>query len=60
MVGVEEAAMEAKMVDIARMPEVDVVVGEEVVALEVEGRVGLTEVVVEVPVVEEEWGKQAY
>lgn len=52
---VEEEAMAARMVDIARMAEVDVAVG-----LEVEGLVGSTEAVVEVLVAEEEWGKEAF
>lgn len=50
--------MAVRMVDIARMAEV--VVGEEEVTLEVEGRVGLTEAGTEVLVAEEEWGKEAF
>lgn len=57
VVEVEEEPMGVRMVDMARMEEVDVA-AEVAVALEVEERVGLTEVVGEDPVAEEEWGKQ--
>lgn len=52
MVGEVVGAMVVRMADTARMVEVDVAVE---VALEVEERVGLTGVVVEDPVAEEEW-----
>lgn len=55
MVGEVVGAMVVRMADTARMVEVDVAVE---VALEVEERVGLTGVVVEDPVAEEEWGKE--